>query len=157
MLRTTPLSIFEKRDISSENGSLLQLVRSSFIAVPFSKLRLSSLSPPLLKEGEKSLCRVWTCIDRDSIPWCFPVENRQEGGGAGGGRDKRERGLKSALREKRISSLVDGALFRGPSVVPLPPSPPGFPLNECDERAGKKKKRKREILEKSGGWPAGRA
>lgn len=88
-------------------------------------------------------------------PFLWRVENRQEGGrGAGGGaRDKRERGLKSALREKRISSLpsVDGALFRGPSVVlPLPPPPPPRISIERVRRArgGKKKRKKRDTREK---------
>lgn len=107
---------------------------SSFFILFFLSISRLNFASPLLRKREKSLCRVWTRVStravRTVVLSCgvWKIGKRGGGEGAGGGaRDKRERGLKSALREKRISSLpsVDGALFRGPSVVlPLPPPPP---------------------------------
>lgn len=124
-------------------------------AFPFLNFASPPSPPPFLRK-EKNHCAVYGRVStairyRGAFLWKIG----KRGGGRRGTRQERAR------IEKRVAGKTH-FLPRGRSSIswtkrrPPPPLPPGFPLNECDERAGKKKKEKERYSRKvAGGRPAG--
>lgn len=128
-------------------------------AFPFLNFASPPSPPPPFLRKEKNHCAVYGCVStairyRGAFLW--KIDKR---GGAGGRRGTRQ---ERARIEKRVAGKTH-FLPRGRSSIswtkrrPPPPLPPWISIERVRRARGKKKKRKREILEKSGGWPAGRA
>lgn len=140
---------------------------SSFFILFFLSISRLNFASPLLRKREKSLCRVWTRVStravRTVVLSCGVWKIGKRGGGGGRrGSSRQER----ARIEKRVAGKTHFLpSFRGRSSIswterrpsPPSPSPPQISIERVRRARGeKKKKEKREILEKSGGWPAGR-